>query len=299
MGYRNLMIESIASLTIKNEQLLITTNKTHSVPIEDINSVLIENRQTTISMGTLAKLSQNGVTVYICDDKHTPCGIMVPFAQHSRNTGVIKLQESLTVPTKKQLWQQIVKAKIANQAKCLEFLDKPNNALHLEALAKTVLSGDTTNVEATAANYYFKHLFATEFRRSNEDDSRNGFLNYGYAILRGHIARLIASYGFLPMKGLHHKSELNAYNLADDFLEPFRPVVDLYTARLANYSELTPRDKRGLYNLLNVDMLSGKQVHSVSYAAERLMQSFTRCCQKTSKELLLPSLVDLKQHTYE
>lgn len=299
MGYRNLMIESRAHFCIKNNQLVITTDAQHSIPIEDINSILIENLQSTITIASLSKLAQSGVTIFVCDKQHTPCAVMMPFSQHSRNFGMLKLQENLSTALQKQLWRQIVIAKIHNQAKCLELLNKPDAAKYLYNASKNVLSGDTTNVEAAAANYYFKNLFPSILYRNDEADVRNAFLNYGYAIMRGHIARLIASYGFIPMKGLHHKSELNAYNLADDFLEPLRPVVDLFVARIPEIKSLTPVHKRALYNLLNVDMESGNQRHSAAYAAERMIQSFTRCCQKNTKELLLPKLVELKQHTYE
>lgn len=300
MAYRNLMIASNAQLKIKNEQLLITTNTTHSIPIEDINSVLIENHQSTITIAALAKLVQNGVAIFVCDEKHTPCAIMMPFAQNSRQYGVTKLQESLSLPLQKQLWQQIVKCKINNQAICLELNKQDSAAQHLRSLIKKVNSGDSNNTEAFAAAAYFKALFGSNFVRNNDNDPLNAALNYGYAIIRGHIARLIASYGFLPMKGIHHKSELNAYNLADDFIEPFRPLVDLYVAQEAQTIEvLTPQLKKMLYNLLNMDIKIAQQHHSVTYAAEKMIQSFSRCCQKTTKELLLPTLVALRQHKYE
>ena len=300
MAYRNLMIASNAQLKTQNEQLLITTDTTHSIPIEDINSVLIENRQSTITIATLAKLAQDGVTVYICDEKHTPCAIMLPFAQNSRQYGMLKLQENMSLPLQKQLWQQIVKSKIFNQAKCLELNNFTNEAKNLQLLTKNVTSGDANNTEAVAATSYFKILFGKNFTRGDESDSRNAALNYGYAIIRGHIARLIASYGFLPMKGIHHCNELNAYNLADDFIEPFRPVVDLLVSQeLKLITQLTPSVKQKLYNLLNVDINIAGQMHSVAYAAEKMIQSYTRCCQKTTKELILPKLVALRQHTYE
>lgn len=299
MAYRNLMIASSAHIKIKNEQLIINTDKDYSIPIEDINSLLIESRQATITMASLSALAQKGVTVFLCDEKHTPCAVMMPFAQHSRNVCMLKLQENLSQPLQKQLWQQIVKAKINNQGKCLELLNKAAEAKQLYALSKNVLSGDTNNTEATAARFYFKNLFSTDFIRSDDTDIRNSFLNYGYAILRGHIARLITSYGFIPMLGIHHRSEVNSYNLADDFIEPFRPIVDLYVARITNFTALNTQHKASLYNLLNMDVDSGGQTHSVSYAAERTIQSFSRCCQKTSKELLLPKLLELRQHTYE
>lgn len=299
MAYRNIMIASSAHVSVSKEQLIITTDTKHSIPLEDISSVLFENRQTTITMATLSELGQYGITVYFCDKKHTPCAIMIPFAQHSRNLGMVKLQEELTVPRQKQLWQQIVKAKIANQSLCLKYLGKNIEAEYLNNFTKKVLSGDANNIEATAAIYYFKNLFSATFNRGDDEDMRNAYLNYGYAILRGHIARLIASYGFMPMKGLHHKNELNAYNLADDFIEPLRPIVDLFVVQLNEWPELKSEHKQGLYNLLNMEIDSGGQKHSVSYAAERMIQSFTRCCQLKTKGLLLPKLLPLKQHTYE
>lgn len=299
MAYRNIMLASTAQVTISREQLVITTDTRHSIPLEDISSVLFENRQTTVSMATLASLAQYGVTVYVCDEKHTPCAIMMPFAQHSRSFAMLKLQENLSLPRQKQFWQQIVKAKIANQALCLQYLGREDEARCLSLMTAKVLSGDANNTEAAAAAYYFKKLFGADFVRGNEEDARNALLNYGYAILRGHIARLIASYGFLPMKGLHHKSELNAYNLADDFIEPVRPVVDLYVGGLEECEGLNPLQKKALYNLLNMEIAISAQRHSLSYAIELMIQSFTRCLQSKTKELMLPRLLPLRQHSYE
>jgi len=300
MAYRNLLIESCASLCCENEQLIITTDGKYSVPMEDINSIVLENNQSTITVATLSKLSQYGTSVFICDEKHLPCAVLTSFVQHSRNLGVVRLQEALTLPLQKRLWQQVIQAKINNQAECLLLSGKEKEASCLRELSKTVTSGDTKNVEAFAANYYFKNLFGKGFSRGDDVDGRNGALNYGYAIFRGQIARLLTSYGFLPMRGIHHHNEQNAFNLADDFIEPFRPVVDLYVAHNVGYEDLlTPVTKRNLYNLLNVDVKSGGQRHSIAYAAERLVQSFVRCCQKVTKELMLPELVALKQHVYE
>lgn len=299
MAYRNLMIESPANMKLCQKQLIIFTDKEHSIPLEDISSILIENRQATITMAILSSLAENNVTVFICNEKHLPCAVIIPFAQHSRTSLMLKYQEKLSQPLRKQLWQQIVKSKINNQANCLELLGKNNAEKYLRNLIKNVLSGDSTNVEAIAARYYFQQAFSNNFIRGNDYDVRNHFLNYGYSILRGHIARLIATYGFVPMLGLHHKSELNSYNLADDFFEPFRPIVDLYVAQIQEPKELSPLYKRELFNLLNMDIYINDQYHSVSYAAELMIQSFSRCCQNKSKELLLPKLVELRQHKYE
>ena len=300
LAYRNLMIASEARIRIERNYLLIVTDTEHRVPIEDINSVLLENQRSVISLYTLARLAEDDVTVYVCDEKHLPCAILLPFAQNSRHLGVLKAQESMSLPTKKQLWKQIVQAKIQNQAICLELTGHETEAANLRAMVGKVTSGDIHNVEATAAGAYFKGLFGKEFYRRDDADVRNAALNYGYAILRGQIARLIAGYGFLPMKGIHHKSEQNAYNLVDDFIEPFRPVADLFVAqKLGDFSALTPRLKRELYNLLNMDIRITEQNHAVSYAAEILVQSFSRCCRDKVKELLLPTLLPLQLHRYE
>ena len=159
-------------------------------------------------------------------------------------------------------------------------------------------SGDKDNLEAAAAAYYFPALFGTGFTRS-ADDGRNAALNYGYAILRGYAARCAAVYGLLPWEGLHHCSQLNQYNLADDLMEPFRPVVDLYVA--ANVDEartLVPALKHALFGLMNADILSGGQHHSVAYAMERLVQSLRTSMEKGGA-LALPKLLAWQPHGYE
>ncbi len=299
MAYRNLVIESPAMISCHNDQLIIMTGEKHSVPIEDINALMLENRQSTITVAALVRLAQTGTVVYMCDDKHLPCAIVNPFLQHTRHVGILRLQEMLSQPRKKRLWQKVVMAKINNQAQCLEYCGKEVEAHYLRQLAETVTSGDVNNVEAVAANYYFKILFGKDFSRDG-DDNRNALLNYGYAIMRGHLARLLVVYGFLTAKGIHHNSEQNSFNLADDFMEPFRPVVDLFV--ISNYEKdvvMKPDIRRKIFNLLNVDMESGNQIHSLSYAAERLVQSFSRCCQNTEETLLLPHLLKYRQHSYE
>ena len=166
-------------------------------------------------------------------------------------------------------------------------------------MAAQVRSGDAGNTEAAAALRYFPALFGRGFVRGKENGINAG-LNYGYAILRGCVARFLAVYGFQPAFGLHHKSELNSFNLADDLMEPFRPVVDrLVYLCFEEDTELTPENKRLLFNCLNLDILSGGQRHSVAYATERLVQSLARSLERNEPGLLLPELVELRQHSYE
>lgn len=293
MSYRCLMIVNPARIRCKNEQLLIETEEVHSVPIEDISAIVLESRQSTITTAAMAALAQNGVVTFWCDVTHLPCGISLSFAQHSRQLGVLRWQMGLTLPAKKRMWQQVVTAKIQNQAECLALCGKTQEAAFLFGRAKAVTSGDKDNVEASAAAYYFPALFGEGYTRRNED-TRNAALNYAYAILRGYMARCLTVYGFQPCLGLHHDSELNQFNLADDLMEPFRPVADLYVAaNVAEDAALTPILKGKLVNLLNADILSGGQHHSVAYAMERLVQGLR------GQALLLPKLLEYKQHSYE
>ena len=299
MAYRCIIVENPAQLSVKNNQLIIRTDRVHSVPIEDISALLLESRQTTVTAAALSRLGECGCCVFTCDEKHLPCAVLMPFMQHSRQSSVAEKQLSAGEPLKKRLWQAIIKAKISNQALCLRYCGKKKESEVLSAMISRVRSGDTDNVEAAAARYYFPALFGAGFTRGI-DCGYNAALNYGYAILRGSIARSLAVYGFLPLFGLHHSSTLNAFNLADDLIEPFRPVVDLLVSSVMDKDdELTPEKKRLLFNCLNLDILSGEQHHSVSYAIERAVQSLSRSLEEKEVKLLLPELTELKQHSYE
>ncbi len=299
MAFRSIMIESPAQLTLRDEQLVIRTDREHTIPTEDISALLLENRRSTITTAALARLGQCGCAVFLCDEKHIPCAVLTPFQQHSRALTVLRNQMEATEPLKKRLWQSVVKAKISNQALCLRLAGKESEAQALFSLADRVRSGDSENAEATAAQLYFPALFGEGFTRG-EENGYNAALNYGYAILRGCTARTLAVYGFLPSLGIHHRSALNAFNLADDLMEPFRPLVDLLVHSFTDQEEeLTPERKRALFNCLNLEMLSGGQRHSVSYAIDREIQSLRRAMEEKQPVLTLPALTELKQHSYE
>lgn len=299
MGYRSIVITSAVHLTVKQGRLVITGEAQGSIPVEDIRTVIVENRLATVSVYGLSYLAQEGVTVFFCDEKHLPCAFLQSYAANSRRKKQIQLQIAQSKPRQKRLWQAVVEAKIANQVACLKacgvdrvYYDK------IEALQKQVLSGDTTNIEGRAAALYFRFLFGHDFTRSDES-GLNAHLNYGYAIVRGYIARLLADYGYEPCLGIHHKSELNQFNLADDLMEPFRPLVDLYVFQNRFGEELDAAGKRELFNILNYEMLMGKEHHSAAYAAEKSVQSLGRCFQNEKESLQLPSLCHLKRHEYE
>lgn len=181
----------------------------------------------------------------------------------------------------------------------LSIAGKAEEAKRIAAMAERVRSGDTDNVEATAAQTYFPDLFGTEFTRADETGINAG-LNYGYAILRGCIARMLAVYGFLPAIGIHHRSTLNAFNLADDLIEAYRPLIDLLVfSGICEEDTLTPDKKRYLFNCLNLNILINGKNQNVSYAIEQTVQSLSRSLSEGSLKLALPDLVELQQHRYE
>lgn len=299
MAFRNVIIQSPANISVKNNQLIIRTEQAHSLPPEDISALLIESCQSTITTAALSLLGQCGCTVFVCDNKHMPCAVLTPFVSHSRALNVLNGQLGMGAVLRKKLWQSIVSAKIKNQARCLELCGIKNTYDGLYKMAESVKSDDAGNLEATAAHRYFPALFGECFTR-RKDNGINSALNYGYAILRGCIARNLVSYGFLPELGIHHKSELNAFNLADDLIEPFRPLVDMLVFVCFDIEgELDSIKKRQLFNCLNLDMLSGGQRHSAAYAIERTVQSLSKSISDKADKLILPELLELKQHSYE
>lgn len=296
MSYRNLIIENPAKLSIRNNQLIIHTDEDHSVPIEDVSSILIESRQSVISLPALAALAANGSAVFICDERHMPCAVLTPYQQYCRQLSILDMQINATEPFKKRIWQTIIKSKITNQGVCLELTGHSKEAAKMYAMAERVCSGDTGNIEAAAARYYFPVLMGKDFTRS-DDNGKNICLNYGYAIIRGCIARSLAVSGFIPSLGIHHCNELNAFNLADDLIEPYRPLIDLMVAQYpAPNDRLTNDVKRYLFNSLNMDVLSGEQHHNVSYAVERTVFSLSRSYESKSVNLVLPQLIHLIEH---
>ena len=300
MGYRNIKIESSIGLHIKNSQLIIG-DKGVSFPLEDINCVLIENQSVTVSSYMLQEFAKNEIALYVCDEKHLPNAVLLPLVKHSRHFKMLTRQIEVGKPLIKRLWQQIIVCKIKNQALCLKEmgLDGYDKLL---AMTKEVQSGDKTHVEAKAAAYYFRALYGDEFTRDNECII-NSAMNYAYAIIRGLIARSIVCYGLEPSLGMFHHSELNSFNLADDLIEVFRPLVDLYVASHFDIAEvdsdLTPQIKRDLFNIINYDMSMKWDKRIISNCIDMLVYSYSGAIQGNRTDLELPELIPLQVHSYE
>lgn len=299
MGYRNIMISNGLELNIKDSQLLV--GQLASIPLEDINSILIESQSVRLSSYLLQKAMGYGIVIYCCDEKHIPNTVVLPLQHHHRHFKMLKMQMETSKPLQKRLWQQIIVQKIHNQARCLEYMNMKGYK-ELDAMKRQVKSGDSTYVEGRAAAFYFRHLFGDHFSRG-EEHIINAALNYGYAIIRGMIARTIICYGFEPSLGIWHHSELNGFNLADDFIEPFRPVVDLYVSGKFDYSEsskvLTPQIKKGLFSVLNYDMNFNGEKQILGNSIEKMIMSFGGALMGKRDEMQLPELIPLQEHRYE
>lgn len=301
MGFRNIKIDSDVKVHIKNQQLVIETGDSAYFPLEDINSILIESQNVNISSNLLHTLADNGIALYVCDEKHLPNAVLLPLVRHSRHYKILKSQMEVAKPLQKRLWQKVIMQKIRNQALCLKLmnLDGYDELLHM---AREVQSGDKTHVEAKAAAFYFKNLFGLGFTRG-DDHIINSALNYGYAIVRGMIARSIVCYGLEPSLGIFHHSELNSYNLADDMIEVYRPLVDLWVSRKFDISEvesaLTPEIKRGIYGIINYDMSMKGEKRIVSNCIDMHVASFAAAIQGKREDIDLPELMELQVHSYE
>lgn len=297
MGFANVFVASDAHIRVENRQLVLSGVKEMSFPLEDINSIIVENRASVISVSTLTDIAAAGGVVFLCDEKHLPTTVTLPSSTYYRKLKAIRTQTNASKPLIKQLWQKVVKAKITNQAECLRLCGKPEYE-RVAGIGKRVLSGDSENREAEAAALYFKALFGKDFVRTSESNI-NFALNYGYAVMRGLVARTIACHGFEPSLGIFHCNELNPFNLADDLMEPLRPVVDLFAFIYPPIDIEQSIYKKEICNLMNCDVNSGGERHSVTYAVERMVASFGKSLYSGEAELLLPYLLPLKLHDYE
>lgn len=299
MAWRSVMISRPARLRREHYSLAIDQEQTAFVPFEDIAVIVLNHREITLTHPVLSACAEYGIGLYATGSNHQPAGIFLPFLSHSRTSRMMRKQLDISRPTAKQAWATMVKRKIENQAACLKFSGRDGLA-RMESYARRVRSGDPDNLEGQAAAFYFTQLFGVGFYRSQERWI-NSALDYGYAVLRGAITRGLVAHGLHPTLGLFHDSEQNAFNLADDLIEPFRPLVDLYAANHGseNKEELLPEDKQALVALLNVDigMATGKM--SVLSAIEYAVESLVRIYEADQAELDLPRLLGLKAHTLE
>jgi CRISP-associated protein Cas1 len=294
---RTLYFGNPAYLKTTNEQLVIElpeTGETKSAPIEDIGLLILDHQQITITQALLAKLLASNTAVITCDNTHHPVGMLLSLDGHTLQSQKFQAQVDATIPLKKQLWQQTVMAKIKNQAALLQ-IQREENKLML-TYAADVKSGDSENHEAKAAAFYWKRIFpeALEFRRERFGPPPNNLLNYGYAILRAMVARSLVASGLLPTLGIHHRNQYNAYCLADDIMEPYRPYVDLIVCRIirgnGRFLEMTPSMKKDLLAIPAMDVIIDEQKSPLMNAIQRTTASLAKCYENKARKILYPEL---------
>lgn len=299
---KTLCFSNRAYLCCKNRQLVITVYdpvtgepSEHTRPIEDIGVIVIESEQVTLSSYLISSLLENKVAVIVCDQKHMPFGLMLPLVGNTEQTERFNAQIEASLPLKKQLWQQTIAIKIRNQAAVLKRVNNMEVG-NMIAWSSQVRSGDSDNLEGRAAAYYWKNLFEDNpgFIRRQEGIDPNGLLNYGYAILRAIIARSLVASGLIPTLGIHHSNKYNAYCLADDIMEPYRPYVDLMVVDMIKTHnlppEITKETKKHLLTIPTIDVKMGKLSRPLMVAASMTTASLAKCYLGESRKLLYPEM---------
>ena len=293
---RTLFFGQPAYLSTRNGQLVIKYPEKGkdkiSLPIEDIGLILLENRQLTFTHGLIDALLQNKSALITCDEKHMPSGLILPMVGHTEQTRRIRDQLEMSVPLKKFLWQQTVRAKILNQASHLE--EHNLDASRLKYWVRQVKSGDSDNHEALSAAYYWQSLFADMdcFIREADGDPPNNLLNYGYAILRAVTARALVSSGLFPSIGINHHNKYNAYCLADDIMEPYRIYVDTVVRDIVDSGEsmdnLNPNLKARLLKIPAMDVRLSGQRKPLAVAMSTTTSSLYDCISGRRKKIKYP-----------
>ncbi|HEY9097867.1 MAG TPA: type II CRISPR-associated endonuclease Cas1 [Thiobacillus sp.] len=301
MGWRSVVIGNPAQLDLHQRALrVLQDGNTAHVPLEDVSVLLIEHSQVTLTSALLSALADAQVLLLTIGADHHPNGMLLPYLPHSRALKVMRAQLDVSQPKKKRLWQTIIQQKIRNQAAALmQNTSADRDIRSLLALADDVRSGDPDNLEGQAAQRYFRALWGEGFTR-NQPRFINAALNYGYAIIRAAIARSLVVYGFLPAFGIHHRSEQNAFNLADDLIEPYRPLVDVHIFKhwpLEPERELSPKDKQLLIGLLHRDITTNTARQTLLAAVDANVISLIQWQETTSPAIfVMPVLTDQLTH---
>lgn len=296
-----------AYLSLKMNQLMIRIpntldlygNKSNeldtSISIEDIGIVVLDNKQITITQGVIEKLLANNCALITCDDSHLPVGMMLPLSGNTTQNERFRNQIESSLPLKKQLWQQTIQAKIYNQAKVLKLI-KGIDARNMFAWINNVKSGDSENLEGRAAAYYWKTLFSNidNFTRERDGVFPNSLLNYGYAILRAVVARALVISGLLPTLGIHHHNRYNAYCLADDIMEPYRPYVDILVCELMSENSsiqiVDAEVKKKLLAIPTTEVIINGKRSPLMVAVSQTTASLYRCFSGEQRKLVYPEI---------
>ncbi len=264
-------------------------------PIEDIGVVVLDNKRITITTGAVEALLENNCAVITCDGKSMPSGLMLPLCGNTIQNERFRDQLDASLPLKKQLWQQTIQAKINNQAALLQKYST-TDVRCMRIWSNSVRSGDPDNLEARAAAYYWKNIFTTipHFVRNRDGEAPNNLLNYGYAILRGVVARSLVSSGLLPTLGIHHHNRYNAYCLADDIMEPYRPYVDeLVLGIIAKYGvqEVITKEMKGdILQIPTLDIKVAGKRSPLMIGVAQTTSSLYKCFSGEIRKVVYPEI---------
>lgn len=292
---RTLYIGNPAYLKLKDNQLQVIDPETREVrgsaPVEDLAFLVLDNYQITLSHQLIVALQGNNVAIISCDAQHLPFGLMLPMNGHVEHSERLKVQMNVSEPLRKQLWKQTVEAKISQQMLLLKKLGKEYEPM--TEYLNAVKSGDSTNMEGIAAQYYWKRMYEN-FSREREGEAPNNFLNYGYSIIRSIVARALVSSGLHPTIGLFHRNKYNPYCLADDIMEPYRPYVDELVYGLMNLptrpTELTTPIKAELLKLASCDVMMMQKLRPLMVAVSSTTSSLYKCYTGEQRVIRYPLL---------
>ena len=294
---KTLCFSNPAYLSLRNQQLVIQLDKSdkkRTVPIEDIAYILLDHQQITITHAAIAALLENNAALITCDSRHLPVGLLLPLEGNTLQSERFQAQIEASLPLRKQLWQQTVECKIRNQAYLLKKLHNCE-VRNMLAWASEVRSGDSTNFEGRAAAYYWSKMFPEQddFTRDREGVHPNAMLNYGYAVLRAIVARALVASGLLPTLGIHHHNRYNAYCLADDIMEPYRPFVDQLVAQLIqqypDQEEITTEIKRQLLTIPTLEVIISGQRSPLMIATSQTTASLAKCYNGELRKITYPT----------
>ncbi len=297
---KTILIENKSSITTKNLQLVIKSEiRESTIPMEDIGFLVLDHPEIYLSLPTMNLLVENNASIIICANNHLPNGMFLNLNSHHIQQEIFKNQIEASIPLKKQLWQQTIIEKITNQGQLLQRITKDKNTF--EFLAAKVLSGDTSNMEGVAAQFYWKNFpFPNQekegIKRERYGDYPNNFLNYGYAILRAATARALSGSGLLNTLGIHHKSKYNAFALADDIMEPFRPVVDEKVFELMqkyDEQELNTVLKSEILQILTRTVYFKDEKSPLMVGLQKTASSVQQCFTGNRKKIKYPKLWSL------
>ncbi len=281
-------------LTVKHQQLLVMQGKEilAQFPFTDVHAIIIHGHGVSFTRTVLDLVGEHGIPLMICNKQHLPQTLTLPVVGHYHQQNRAHAQIAASLVMKKNIWKRIIQAKIAAQAQLLHAQQIPQHKI-LQAMVPRVKSGDADNLEAQAARIYWRALFGEHFKRDTDLPGINAHLNYGYAILRATVARSIVSVGLLPAFGVHHANKLNPFCLADDVIEPFRPLIDRLVVehRQIFTGDVTPEHKAILTDIINHPMLHDDEQISVQHVIQSFSTSLARIFLKETQDLALPPVI--------